>query len=81
MGMGKLAALVAGVSAALLIVATAPVVAAPGGISARLLTAHNRERSRLGIPQLVWSDRLSAQAQDWANSLAFVPLRQCAGNL
>ena len=40
------------------------------GIYARLLGAHNRERSRLGIASLTWNDRLAAEAQQWANSLA-----------
>lgn len=40
------------------------------GFAARLLDAHNRERDRLRIPRLVWSQRLASQAQAWAVSLA-----------
>ena len=70
MGMGKFAVLVAGLCAALL-VATGPLAASPpGNVSARLLAAHNRERARLGVPRLMWSERLSAEAQAWATYLA-----------
>ncbi len=33
----------------------------------RLLLAHNAERERMGIAPLVWSDRLTRQAQRWAD--------------
>ena len=72
MGIGKFAALLAGAGAALLIVTT-PLLAEPGrsgSVYQRLLAAHNRERARLTVPRLVWSDRLTAQAQAWADSLA-----------
>lgn len=42
----------------------------PEGFSQRILSYHNRERERLGIPTLRWSLRLSAQARQWALSLA-----------
>ena len=72
MGIGKFAALLAGVGAALLVV-TAPLSAQSGrldGVYARLLAAHNGERARMGVPRLVWSERLTAEARVWAGSLA-----------
>ena len=69
MGTGKFAALLAGISATLLMAPSPLTAAPPGGTSARLLAAHNRERARLGVPRLVWSDKLSAQSQEWADSL------------
>lgn len=45
--------------------------AAGGGIDAQaMLAAHNGERDQHGLPRLIWSDRLSAQAEDWAKYLA-----------
>ncbi len=35
-----------------------------------LLDTHNRERDRLGIAKLEWSDALSRDAQQWAEHLA-----------
>ena len=32
---------------------------------------HNQARSSLGLPDLIWSDELAAQAQQWANAMAF----------
>jgi len=34
-----------------------------------MLAAHNSLRARVGVPPLAWSDRLTALAQDWANTL------------
>lgn len=51
----------------------APAAAGPESanpFAARLLAAHNRERERLGIPRLKWSQHLAAQAAQWAASLA-----------
>lgn len=39
-------------------------------LDARLLAAHNRERSAAGIAPLVWNDRLAADAAGWAGHLA-----------
>jgi uncharacterized protein YkwD len=39
-------------------------------LSARLLTAHNAERLRLGIAPLRWSPALADQARVWAGDLA-----------
>ena len=36
----------------------------------RLLAAHNRERSAMGIAPLAWNARLQASAQSWAEHLA-----------
>ena len=44
--------------------------AAPASFAERLLIAHNLERDRVGVPRLIWSAKLSAQAQDWADQLA-----------
>ena len=44
--------------------------AAPASFAERLLIAHNLERDRVGVPRLMWSAKLSAQAQDWADQLA-----------
>jgi uncharacterized protein YkwD len=34
-----------------------------------MLAAHNGVRTRVGLPPLVWSDRLAAHSQEWANAL------------
>ena len=44
--------------------------AAPASFAERLLIAHNLERDRVGVPRLMWSAKLSAQAQAWADQLA-----------
>jgi hypothetical protein len=36
----------------------------------RLLAAHNRERSAIGVPALEWSPALAADARLWAKELA-----------
>lgn len=36
----------------------------------RVLAAHNRERSALGVQPLAWNDRLAVGAQAWADELA-----------
>lgn len=41
----------------------------PVSISAEMLHAHNAVRRRVGVPLLVWSNRLSATAQQWADHL------------
>lgn len=38
----------------------------------RLTAAHNRERTSLGIPKLVWSEALAADAAVWAKHLSEV---------
>jgi hypothetical protein len=38
--------------------------------NARLLIAHNAERSAIGVPPLVWNGRLAADARVWADELA-----------
>ena len=38
--------------------------------NARLLAAHNAERSAIGVPRLVWNDGLAADARVWADELA-----------
>ena len=39
-------------------------------VDARLLAAHNRERTALGLPPLDWSPALAASAATWAGGLA-----------
>jgi pathogenesis-related protein 1 len=39
-------------------------------ISQAMVAAHNRVRARLGVPSLVWSERLAEIAQQWAERLA-----------
>jgi Cysteine-rich secretory protein family len=34
------------------------------------LAVHNRERAAVGVPPLVWSDKLAADAKTWAEHLA-----------
>ena len=36
------------------------------------LAAHNSARAKVGAPPLVWSERLAATAQEWADHLASV---------
>lgn len=36
----------------------------------RLLASHNRERARVGVPALVWDQRLARDAAGWARTLA-----------
>ena len=38
-----------------------------GDLKDMVLAVHNRERAAVGVPPLVWSDTLAADAQDWAN--------------
>ena len=40
--------------------------------AARILAAHNRERTALGVPRLVWSETLSGEAAAWAEHLSTV---------
>ena len=48
----------------------APRTTAPSNeIEARLLAAHNAERSQAGTPPLRWADSLEAEARDWARVL------------
>ena len=40
------------------------------GLEQRLLSAHNRERARVGVPALAWDKALAADAAIWADALA-----------
>jgi hypothetical protein len=44
--------------------------AAPASFEEAVLTAHNRERLKLGLPPLVWDGALARSAQQWADYLA-----------
>jgi uncharacterized protein YkwD len=39
------------------------------GEQPEMLARHNAVRARVGLPPLIWSNRLAARAQDWANHL------------
>ncbi|MXP25212.1 SCP-like extracellular [Altererythrobacter indicus] len=41
-----------------------------GGFKKDLLSGHNNERKRVGLPPLLWSDRLAFDAYQWAQQLA-----------
>ena len=55
-------------------VMAAPVLLGATDLSAnrdmRLLAAHNRERTALGLPPLAWDSTLAVSAQRWADRLA-----------
>lgn len=42
---------------------------APSSMASEMLAAHNAVRATVGVAPLAWSDRLAAQAQDWADAL------------
>jgi hypothetical protein len=42
----------------------------PSGMAQEILTAHNKYRREVGVPDLVWSDDLARDAQTWSNQLA-----------
>ena len=42
---------------------------APPALSRDMLAAHNAVRARVGAPTLIWSDRLAAHSQNWADTL------------
>ena len=50
--------------------AQTPAVADHVSFSRQILEAHNKYRSAIGVPPLVWSDELADAAQLWANSLS-----------
>ena len=43
--------------------------APPPPIARDMIAAHNAARARVGVPPLVWSDRLAARAREWAETL------------
>jgi pathogenesis-related protein 1 len=45
-------------------------VAAPPPWADEIIKAHNSIRSRLNLPPLVWSDKIAAVAQQWAETLS-----------
>lgn len=40
------------------------------GLDHRFLRSHNAERALIGVPSLVWDDKLVASARAWANHLS-----------
>jgi pathogenesis-related protein 1 len=38
-------------------------------LETEMVESHNRVRTRVGVPRLVWSDPLAAHARQWANHL------------
>ena len=71
MAMGRNKARLAAVAALLL---SAPLMLGTTGrltsLDARVLAAHNRERSAAGLPALEWDDTLAADAATWGQGLA-----------
>ncbi len=53
----------------LLILLAASTGAQTGSLARDMVAAHNAVRARVGVPPLVWSSRMAARAQDWANTL------------
>ena len=53
----------------ILILTAASANAQKSGFAHDIVSAHNEIRAQAGVPPLVWSDRLEAVAQDWANTL------------
>ena len=45
----------------------APAGPSGGGMAQEILNAHNRYRSAVGLPPLIWWDKLATDAQQWAN--------------
>jgi uncharacterized protein YkwD len=43
---------------------------ASGDFAQQILAVHNSERAAVGVPPLVWSDKLAASAKTWAEHLA-----------
>jgi pathogenesis-related protein 1 len=41
----------------------------PSSLAHDMVAAHNSVRARVDVAPLMWSDRLAAVAQDWANTL------------
>jgi pathogenesis-related protein 1 len=39
-------------------------------LAQEMLTAHNTVRQKVGVPPLKWSNKLAAQAEEWAKKLA-----------
>lgn len=66
---GRTAALVA-------LTLSAPLIQGATGrltsLDARLLAAHNRERTAFGLEELAWDPALAASAQEWAQQLAAI---------
>ena len=53
----------------ILVLAAGSASAQKGGFSRDMVSAHNQIRAQVGVPPLVWSDRLEAVAEDWAKTL------------
>jgi len=46
-----------------------PAAGGHSSLETEMLALHNRLRAEVGVPPLIWSDRLAARAQDWADTL------------
>jgi len=46
---------------------------AQSDIAKTILEVHNQERAAVGVPALVWNDKLAADAKVWAEHLATTP--------
>jgi pathogenesis-related protein 1 len=49
--------------------AMAASAAEDGSLARDMLAAHNAVRAKVGVPPLVWSEKLAAAAQEWADTL------------
>jgi hypothetical protein len=67
MGFGRLVLSVSLAAAAPLLGAS---IDRTSALEDRLLAAHNRERSTVGVPSLEWDETLAADAANWAQALA-----------
>ena len=55
-----------------MLLAIAAIAADEKPLARDFLAAHNAARAKVGTPPLVWSDRLAASAQEWADHLIAV---------
>lgn len=73
-GTGPFSPKILRLAAAAALALSAPLLAGATGrltsLDERLLAAHNRERSALGVPALAWDGELAAEAAAWGETLA-----------
>jgi len=62
-----------------IIIFLAILVICQASLSSDMLSAHNAIRKQAGVKSLVWSSRLAAASQNWANYLAKNDLRKHSG--
>jgi pathogenesis-related protein 1 len=64
------AVILGAISAAALVAFAAETEATLPAFAREMLAAHNAVRRKTGVPPLKWSNKLAAQAQEWAKTLA-----------